>query len=359
MVRESTAIKEIEYPDCMSWDLAEKWVDGIPEFSENDPMNPEWMATPTFQIDLSALGYGVVSVKDESDIRSNPTGTIKDRPAWECAALFRDYAKLLFSKKREGILNGNVGNLTVPRVTYVSAGNMGRAFAHRLERHGLPPMKILLDKSIPPERLEQLKRLHTDIYLTDLSGSELSAKDINEMTNNRGGIDITSAMIIEPHAVFYDWHVHEAFNERPTEIYMPYGSGRLMENYLTWQARNSRKKDPRLMIPVEELVDISILGVEPEQRISLADKLMKDHNPFVLYGNQDISALERLAFTGNDTGIYHVSEDRIKQAYNILSRYLNVEPSACAGLALYLQRYDEGKIDPGARPLIINTGKGI
>ena len=78
-----------------------------------------------------------------------------------------------------------------------------------------------------------------------------------------------------------------------------------------------------------------------------------------MFNDNDISALGTLAFTGRDTGVYRVSEERLRQAYQILSKYCETEPSAAAGLALYIQRYDEGKIKPGKKVLIVNTGKGI
>lgn len=359
MMRDSTVIKEIEYPKRMDWDLVMRWADEIPSFDENDPSHPEWRATPAFPLDFSSEGYGLVHIKDESDIRSNPTKTIKDRPAWELATLHRDHAKGLFLRKREGILNGNIGSIVVPRFTYVTAGNMGKSIANMFERYGLPPMKLLVDSSIPPERLEILKGLHADIYMADLSKRPLTAEEIKRMTNNKNGIDITSVIILEPNAIFYDWHVHESFNENPDEIYLPYGSGRLMENYLTWQMRNTRHKDPRLRIPVGRLVNISILGVEPEIGKSIADKLTKDYNPFVIFREPDISALGALAFTGRNTGVYQVPEERIEQAYQMLRRCCDTEPSASAGLALYLKRFDEGKVNPRKKVLIVNTGKGI
>lgn len=352
-------IKEIEHQKEMDWTLVEKWADGVPVFSENDPTHPEWRSTPTFPADLSPEGYGLVFLKNEADKESNPTQTIKDRAAWELTTLFRDYARGLYLKKREGLLNGNIGSLVVPRLTYVTAGNVGRAVSNMFQKYGLPPMKLLVDNSIPPERLKVLKGLHADIYMGDLSRKSLTAEEIKRLTNNVNGIDITSVISIEPHVIFYDWHVHEAFNEMPNEIYIPYGSGRLMENYLTWQMRNARKKDPRLRIPIGRVTDISVLGAEPKERKSTADKLTKDYNPFVLFDDNDIAALRTLAFTGRNTGVYQVPEERLKQAYQILSEYCETEPSASAGLALYLQRFDEGRVKPRHKVLIVNTGKGI
>ncbi|MBI1973052.1 pyridoxal-phosphate dependent enzyme [Candidatus Woesearchaeota archaeon] len=352
-------IQEREHPKVMNWELVEKWADGIPRYSENDVAQPEWRATPVFPLDLSPEGYGLVHIKDESDKTSNPTQTIKDRAAWELTTLFRDYARGLYLKRREGLLNGNIGSLVVPRLSYVTAGNVGRAVSNMFKKYSLPPFKLLVDTSISPERLEKLKGLHADIYRTDLGKKSLTPEEIKRLTNNENGIDITSVMVIEPQVVFYDWHVHEVFNEKPNEIYIPYGSGRLFENYVTWQMRNARSQDPRLKIPVGKVLDMSILGAEPHNRKSIADKLTKDYNPFVLFDDQDVAALGTLAFTGRNTGIYKVSERRIQEAYDLLRRHCETEPSASIGLALYMQQWTERKIRSQDKVVIVNTGKGI
>lgn len=63
--------------------------------SENNPKNPEFPpdnpkfpATPTYQIQVP--GFSNVWLKDESH---NPTGTHKDRMAWEIIKLYRDILK--------------------------------------------------------------------------------------------------------------------------------------------------------------------------------------------------------------------------------------------------------------------------
>lgn len=359
MKLERNVIQESEYPQVMDWNLAERWAD-IPTFSENDPNNPEWISTPTIPIDLSKEGYGIVHIKDESDPVSNPTNTVKDRAAWELTTIYRDYARNLYRQAREGIVNGNIGSLVVPRLSSITAGNVGRAISHSFEKYGLPPLKILVDKSIPKDRLKILKGLHADIYMVDLSERELTDQDIKILTNNEDGIDLTSLTVIEPHVVFYDWHVHEAFNKNPGEIYVPYGSGRLMENYISWQQRNAREQDPRLKVPVGKLTNMSVLGAEPIKKDSVADKLTKDYNPFTIFHDRDLSALRTVSWTGRDTGVYGTHEERIRQAYDMLTRNgIQAEPSACAGLALYLQRFDEGKVDQRKKSLVVSTGRGI
>ena len=361
MSLEHTVVKEIPYPTVMEWPLAERWAESIPAFSENDPSHPEWPATPTIPVDFSNEGYGLVYVKNEAH-ESNPTRTIKDRAAWELVTLYRDFARGLWLKRKKGILDGNISRIQVPRLSIITAGNVGKALSYAFEKYNLPPVKLLVDGAASRERLERMKKLHADVYSTNLQEKPLTTDEIKRLTNNESGIEITSVRIIEPHATFYDWHVHEVFNERPDEIYVPYGSGRIMENYLVWQARTmrndaTRRRDPRLKLPSGHVIGISVLGAEPELQTSVADKLTKPFNPFTMFTDEDISALLSLSFTGSESGVYDVAEERIHQAYDLLSKHVATEPSASAGLALYLQRFDEGKINPRKKILIVNTGK--
>ncbi|MDP2669942.1 MAG: hypothetical protein Q8O99_02915 [bacterium] len=59
-----------------------------PEFPYTDPKFP---ATPTYQITVP--GFSNVRLKDESH---NPTGTHKDRMAWEIVVTYKDF---LMAKK--------------------------------------------------------------------------------------------------------------------------------------------------------------------------------------------------------------------------------------------------------------------
>ncbi len=358
---ERIVVREIEHPQLMNSELLDKFC-SIPVLSENDPKNPEWIETPIVEADLSKFGYDcLVFIKNEADKNSNPTGTIKDRAAWEAATLYRDFGLRLHKYKQAS--DASINNNIVPRLTIISAGNFGFSFAKMFEKYGLPPVKLLLDWSISKEIVEKLKTTNTEIYLADLKKEALNPEKIKQLTNNKNGIEITSIMAIEPQAIFYDWHVHESFNFKPNEIYVPYGSGRLMENYLTWQYRTARGSinlynDPRLKVPAEEVSSINILGAEPENTNSIAEKLTKSFNPFALFKDQDISALSQLLYTGPSTGVYKVSEGKILEAFSIMNHFVDAEYSACAPLALFLQRYEERKIDPRKKVLIINTGNG-
>ncbi|HZX44372.1 MAG TPA: hypothetical protein VFF28_01680 [Candidatus Nanoarchaeia archaeon] len=77
--------------------------------SENDPSkpefpadNPKFPATPIYKIDVP--GFSNVWLKDESH---NPTGTHKDRMAWEIVVTYRDF---LLAKKR-GQIKGHLPSI--------------------------------------------------------------------------------------------------------------------------------------------------------------------------------------------------------------------------------------------------------
>src|ERR1700722_19113512 len=84
--------------------------------SENDPLKPEFPAddpkfpaTPTYQINVP--GFSNVWLKDES---LNPTGTHKDRMAWEIVVTYRDF---LLAKK-----NGQTSG-PLPAMSIISSGS--------------------------------------------------------------------------------------------------------------------------------------------------------------------------------------------------------------------------------------------
>lgn len=363
--QERTVVKTVAFPKFMSVELMDVWGDEIPAFSEADPTHPEWRATPIIPLDLSSRGFGVVYIKNEADRTSNPTGTIKDRAAWELATLYRDYARALYLKIRGGTLQkGELDRQVIPRLSLMTAGNEGRAIAACFEKYKLPPPKMIVGNDVKKSILDELRKLRADIYVVDLS-KELSPENIKALSDNEGGIDITSVRVIEPESVFYDWHVYEVFNENPDHVYVPYGSGRLMENYLTWQMRSARndsegKRDPRLKAPVAKVISINVFGAEPEAYPSIADKLSFPFKPFLIFKDQDTRALVSLSFTGKDTSRQKVAEEYIQEGLKIFTEYnIDAEPSAAAGLGLYMHRFERRLVDRRSKVLIVNTGKGL
>lgn len=358
--------RELPFQGTLDFKLLEEWADGIPLFSENDPAAREWAETPTREIDLSKYGYGKVLVKDES---VNPTGTIKDRASWEVTTLYRDFARMMILKHGSGELStAEVSRIKVPRFTVITAGNEGRALAQSFKRFNLPPVKIVVDKHTNPNILARLQPLHADIYEVDLGAKELTPDEIRAISNNKNGTDITSTRLFSPEVVFYDWHVFESFNQKPDQVFMPFGSGRLSACYLYWQKKivmdylHGNPRDPRLSREIDprEIMKIDLLCAEPAAYPSQADKLHGEFKPFLIFKDDDMEAISKFGFSGKGTGIYKVSEAEIREAYDILRQEgVACEPSSVAGLALYIQKFKVGKINPSKKALIINTGRGL
>lgn len=364
-------IQEIDFPDRMNSDLVEQWQD-IPKFDKADPTKPEWQPTPLIPVEIQ--GFGQIHIKNEADKDSNRTGTVKDRAAWELAGIYRDFARQLEMDMREGSLQaGDLEKYLTHRFSLITSGNEGRAIAQRFAEHGLPPPKLILGQDTPTSVIEELKKERADIYLVDLS-AELSPEDILKYSNNTSGV-VTSEQRpvpwLEPQAVFYDWHVHEAFNENPDEIYVPYGSGRLMENYLYWQARTVQnridgKPDPRLRGDPSRVAKIDVFGGEPQEMDSVADKLTAQFKPFLIFKDRDIGYLLRWGRTGQNTKVYRkqnnegVPEDRIQEAHQMLAQNgIEAEPSGAVGLALFLDRNEKGQVPKDKKILVVNSGKGL
>ena len=364
-----TIVQEIEYPEVVNPQYLEQMLDTLPIIGDDDPKDPEWRATPIHEVDLTPFGYDAkIYVKDEADKRSNPTGTFKDRRAHENGPVrYSRFFRNLWKRRLQ--MTGQ--KIAIPRFSNLTAGNAGRAQAVMNERFGLPPEKLLLDIATPEARINQLMQLHADIYLAPLDSNIFTGKDgpytpqqILKLTNNVDGHDITSSRIIDPQKDYYDWHWHEIFNESPDEVYGPYGSAEWFANGMTWQKETANNiagpsLDARLRVDPKIVLDISIFAAEPEDiEDSEADKLT-GMKPFVFYRDNDVQGMKALKMTGADTGKYSVSEGYLHFAHSILSRFVDCEVSAAAGLALFLKRYDQGLTDPRKKVLIVNTGKGI
>src|SRR3989338_8856707 len=104
--------------------------------SENDPNNPEFPpndpkfpATPTYKITVT--GFSNVWLKDESH---NPTGTHKDRLAWEMVVTYKD---ILLAKKDEYVKE------KLPQLSIITSGAAGTAIQTMLNKYKLPPLKCL------------------------------------------------------------------------------------------------------------------------------------------------------------------------------------------------------------------------
>jgi len=320
--------------------------------SENDPNNPEFPpdnpkfpATPTYKIKIS--GFDNVWLKDES---FNPTGTHKDRMAWEMVVTYRDF---LLAKKR-----GQSKDF-LPRLSIISFGSAAIAIQTVLKKYKLPNLKVLFDRDfIEPAALKSLKKLGCELYETDLSKKSLSWREILILTHNRDGFDITSNEALDPTTRFYDWLSYEVINNSPNYCFIPFGTGNLYENILNINKKevSTENHDPRFKGDVEILRNCNFLGATTNNPHSKADKLYSPHLPFVHYDEQWIKLYRSAGFCGPESDVHLLKEEYLDEAIEIArEQEINCEPSGIAGLALMLQLRD--RLPKDKKMLIVNTGK--
>lgn len=282
--------------------------------------------TSTPLIKAQIPNAGTVLIKDES---KNPTGTIKDRIAqWVidfCVQEARDLTE-----------DEEARDVELPRVSVITAGNTGIALAYSAQKYGLPPPKLLLDSRTPKKILNRLVELDADVYTTDLKEQELTAEDILELTNNPEGLDLTSVK-----TNFYALLIKSLMVENPAEIYVPYGSGTLYDE----------------LVRAQRTPETAIFGVKPLSQETIADKLVAWYNPFAM-DSHELRLLKAERKANRRTGTYRATDDRMREAQQIMEQYCPAEISATAGLAAYRERWKRGLIKPDAKIIVVNTGKG-
>lgn len=332
-------------------DKEQKILDSIYVASENDPKmpefpseNPKFPATPTYKIEVE--GFSDVWLKDES---KNPTGTHKDRMAWEIIVTYRDF---LYAKK-----SGQFDE-SLPQMSIISSGSAAIAIQTQLSKYGLPNLKVLLDRKSDKEMKLYLQNLGCEIYYTNLSRKPLKWYDILRLTDNLDGFDITSSDALDPSLRFYDWLSYEIINFSPDFCFIPFGTGNLYENVLNINKKevSTVNHDPRFSGDVEKLRKCNFLGATTNNRNSKAEKLYSPHLPFVHFDEQWIKIYKFSGFCGPISNVLTIDEKYLDQAIQIAKlQNIDCEPSGISGLALMLQL--EPELSKDKKMLIVNTGK--
>ncbi|NCP72574.1 PLP-dependent lyase/thiolase [archaeon] len=311
-----------------------------PEFPSDDPKFP---ATPTYKIKIP--GYNNVYLKDES---YNPTGTHKDRMAWEIIVTYKSFLK----SKKDGLIE------KLPVMSIISSGSAAYAIQSQLRKYGLPNLKVIVDEKISPEIITSLEKMGCTIYKKNLSLKKLSGEDILKITDNQEGFDITSNEALDPTSRFYDWLSYEIINNSPDYCFIPFGTGNLFENILniTKKEVSTKNHDPRFKGNVKILKRCDFFGATTNNKTTKADKLYSPHLPFVHYSEQWLKTYKFSGFVGHYSDVLIFKERYLKEACEILeSQGVSFEPSAAAGLALFLEI--KNKIPKTKKILIVSTGK--
>jgi hypothetical protein len=330
----------------------EKILKSIVVPSENDPHkpefppdNPKFPATPTYKIEVP--GFSNVWLKDES---VNPTGTHKDRMAWEMVVTYHDF---LLAKKR-GQIKG-----PLPHLSIISFGSAAIAVQNQLMRYKLPNLKVLIDIDfIEQIVLKALKKMGCEIYETDLAKKPLTWREILILTHNPNGFDITSNEALDPTTRFYDWMSYEIINNSPDYAFIPFGTGNLYENVLNIIKKevSTQIHDPRFKGDIKILRNCNFIGATTNNPKSKADKLYSPHLPFVHYDEQWIRFYKHAGFCGSESAVHLIKEEFLDKAMEIVaSQGVTCEPSGVAGLALMLQM--KNKLPKNKKMLIVSTGK--
>lgn len=313
-----------------------------PEFPPDDPRFP---ATPTFKIKVP--GFSNVWLKDES---INPTGTHKDRMAWEMVVSYRDF---LLAKKTSKTKD------SLPQMSIISSGTAAIAIQTQLKKYLLPNLKVLVDgKFISSDILKILKKIGCEVYETDLGKKPFNSEEILALTHNKNGFDITSNEALGPTTRFYDWMSYEIINSSPDYCFVPFGTGNLYENILNINKKevSTNSHDPRFKGNVETLRKCNFLGATSNNPRTKSDKLYSPHLPFVHYSEQWIKFYKGANFCGPESDVYLLKEEYLEKALKLAeSQGIDCEYSGIAGLSLMLQMKD--KIAKNKKILIINTGK--
>jgi len=314
-----------------------------PNRPEFPPASPHWPSTPIKKIIVPE--FSNVYLKDES---VNPTGTHKDRMAWEIIVIYR---QLLMSKKR-GIIN------KLPQMSIISSGSAANAIQIMLKKYGLPSLKVLVDHEMNAEVKRALEKIGCELYETDLSKRPLATDDILKLTDNLDGIDITSDDSLGPFDVFYDWMSYDIINQDSDYVFIPYGTGHLYENIVNvaMGEMKSKSHDKRFSGDVKKLKRCSFIGATTNNPNTKADKLYSHYLPFVHFDNRWIKLAIKKGFIGPKSNVHIVQERFFGAALKVAERNnIDCEPSGIAGLALMIQM--KNKLPKNKKMLIINTGK--
>ncbi|MDP3985308.1 MAG: pyridoxal-phosphate dependent enzyme [bacterium] len=318
--------------------------------SEDDPSKPEFPpehprfpATPTYKI--SVPGFSNVWLKDES---VNPTGTHKDRMAWEMVVTYNLFLK---RKQKENWIK------KLPELSLLSSGSAALAIQYRLREYSLPSLRVLMSADSDQRITNFLKQIGCKIFLHPLSREVLTWRDILRLTKNPHGFDVTSNTAFDPTLRFYDWMSYEILASRADYVLVPYGTGQLYETILNIAKREvtSPRHDPRFQSTVPTVARTHFLGATTTNPRTRADKLYAPYLPFAGYNEQWIRFYRMAGFCGKDSQVWNIQELHLDQARKIAhAQKITAEPSGLAGLALLLQL--KNQLPRSKKYLIVNTG---
>lgn len=238
-------------------------------------------------------------IKDES---ANPFGTWKDR--------------------RSEVIIKNALDNKMDKLAFVTSGNTGYSLANFAKETDIKIVPIV-DYTLTEEIKAVLKKMSHSLVEMNLEDRILESKDVIYVAHELG--EETIEDVTNGYEDTYKSIAHELKEERPDVVVCPVGSG---EAFIGIQEG------------FKELnMDTQLIGVTPVENPSLADKLATRWSPY----------------QGRLPELIKISEEEIREGYNLVKKYFNCEPSGSVGIAVLEQL----KLSPLLKIVVINSGKGI
>jgi cysteine synthase len=320
-----------------------------PDTTENNPDNPvfpphpykpKFPASETYKISIE--GFTNTWLKDES---TNPTGTHKDRMAYE-------------------VLRKASSN-NWPAISLISSGSAAIAIQNLFNLYNSPTqLRVLVDHKLDPGIKEAIREKGSVVYETDLSKELLTSKRIKELTQNNYGVDITYRETLDSHnIIYYDWMSYEIINSNPEYCFIPFGTGDLFINVLNIvekefnnKEQQIRQVDKRFRGNIDIVSHCHFIGCTTVNPSTKLEKLFSYHLPSLEDYTRRIDKLIKFNCIGNKSRIEVVEEEFVNLALEIANeKGITCEPSGIAGLAMLLQM--KSQIPADSKVLVVNTGK--
>jgi cysteine synthase len=312
-----------------------------PEFP---PGSPRWPATPCLRREFAGHDF---LIKDESQ---NPSGTHKDRWAWEKVVQYKQII--------ERALEAGDDRIKLPAYSMISSGSAALALQCMLRIHQLPDLHVGVDGQRVKQRIIDKLRAHgAEVHRLDLKEEILTEEQVCMETQNHGGHDVTPrharASFEEHH---YDWMVYEILEEKPKHIFVPFGSGGLFASIMyIIEAEKSGRRDDRLREGSASIENVNLYGATSDDPKTNMEMLFAYHRPMLGGIEQDLERFVADKVLGSRSAICDVgNNDAVRAVEWAQGARIRTDYSGAAGLALFMKM--AGDIPPDELVLVVNTG---
>ncbi len=323
-----------------------------PEFPH---LSPRFPATGAAELEL---GTYKLMIKDES---RNPTGSHKDRWAWEKLIRYRERIE-----EELNSASSAAAKIAIPVLAIISAGSAAMALQSLLQLYGLPSLRVLLDSNsgrVPDELEEKLEAIGAEVRRANLDKEEISSDALFELFGCRPDfdIDVTSRDADSPfEQSYYDWLTYEILALQPDYIFVPVGSGDLFANIIRIiesETNNNKVPHDRLKNARDDLTGIHVMGAKPKIQRTRMTKLWAKFTPSHEAIEKKVDELVKKETLGAHSGIYELEDIHAMEALDKAAAIeLNTEPSGIAGVGLFLKLKDQLSISASDNIVAVNTG---